>query len=29
LVPGAERCKKCTVVNRKRAKSRYRKSETS
>ena len=29
LVPGTERCKKCTVVNQKRAKARYRKSGAS
>ena len=29
LVPGTERCKKCTVTNRKKAKARYRKSGAS
>ena len=29
LVPGTERCKKCTATNRKKAKARYRKRGAS
>jgi hypothetical protein len=29
LVPGTERCKKCTVANREKAKARYRKRGAS